>query len=311
MSDDAATGTPSPLTDDELANIGAYCRLAMGYWSQLGVPPMGDLARKAAPGSPIAKHLEDLPADGRLRTLNPAVLAWRSLVSAGEHAGLGEHVHWATSGGVVQRPQTSLARTAMLGAARAIYVLEPEGVEEQRVRAAQLANQEARDAQKILDHWSDTPYVQGRVFEKLADQVDGLADAAAEILRQAGRPPGSHVSESDLLRKVQHTIQDHLTWPDSAVLSYWFMASGTAHARSWVWEHEFQTPAESFVDVWSIPVGFLKQAWTLWNKRRGLDNPQPTPPNGWEADRSAWGPLPGRSFLLEPQGTEGFGDFDG
>lgn len=241
--------------------------------------------------SAIATHMRKFGESQQ--HLNPAYLAWRSIASAGEHAGLAEHLRFVTGGGILDRPQASLARVTLLGAARAIFVLQPESARERISRAAKLANHEAKDARRMLDAWSDRSAMVPGLLGELDKQTSKLAESAGRILVRDGFKEGTSVNDSEMLRVVSAQLPGDPDQSVTRVLELWNRASGVAHARSWTWntpygiDHQFD-----FIDTWSVPVELLVEAWKLWNLRRGIDDPSPEPPDGWKPDRSHWGSYP-------------------
>lgn len=78
---------------------------AMAYFGHLVASDVRSVHRN--PNSQLAAH--DRNHSDAEQHLNPTFLAWRSLASAGEHAGFAEHMRYITGGGVVARPHASLA----------------------------------------------------------------------------------------------------------------------------------------------------------------------------------------------------------
>ena len=107
--------------------------------------------------------------------LEVARLTWRALGTAGEHAGLLAHIVASSGGGVFAKPYLSLARTTMLGAARALYVLEPDAPADRRARALQLLRTEATDTHKVVGDWEAS--------RATGDQRVQAARAAADQFR--------------------------------------------------------------------------------------------------------------------------------
>lgn len=259
---------------------------AMAYFGHLSSLPE---AADVGPGSQLAAHNRHY--SNSQEYLNPTYLAWRSLAIAGEHAGFAEHMRYITGGGIVDRPQTTLARVTLLGAARAIYVLEPEVASERISRAAKLAMTEATDAQRMLDAWEQQSDVPAVFRDDIEHQTKDLAQSAGKILVNAGLKERTTINESSLLAAVAPQLSDVLNEPDNEILTFWNRASGVSHARSWVWStiNGRIHPQFAFLDAWSTPVELLAKAWGLWNLRRGLTDPPDIPSEDWEPDRSRFG----------------------
>ncbi|MBD8021006.1 hypothetical protein [Brevibacterium gallinarum] len=262
--------------------------ITMAYLGRLVENP-ASVERDA--NSAIATHMRKFGESEQ--HLNPAYLAWRSIASAGEHAGIAEHLRFVTGGGILDRPQASLARATLLGAARAIFVLQPDSARERISRAAKLANNEVKDARRMLDAWSDRTAMVPGLLDSLDKHTSELAESAGRILVREGLKERTSVNESDMFRVVAPQLPGDPDQSVTRVFELWNRASGVAHARSWTWntpygiDHQFD-----FIDTWSVPVELLVEAWKLWNLRRGIDNPSPEPPIGWEPDRDHWGSYP-------------------
>lgn len=270
---------------DEIRDIDAFCSAAMAYWGELSADRR---SLQLTPDSALYHHREKLNAFGdQSLHVNVYALAWRSIAAASEAAGFAAHMHYVTGGGVIERPQLVLARTAMLGAARVLYMLEAPELQAQQIRAAVLALAEARNISTMLKAWSDIPAVYDARFRSLEEASRMLKETAEAILTAANEKSRQHLTESELLKATLHHIKGGLPNAEREVMSFWNMASGVAHARSWTWSlrHDFN-PSQVFVETWSIPVGFLLKAWELWNIRRECSNPPALPPEGWEPDRN-------------------------
>lgn len=272
------------MTDEEFEWMRDYAvGLEMAYFSELStsresisVTPGSDL--DACSGW-ITEHQEHL---------SPKHVAWRAIGSASEHAGCAEFTRFATKGGVVPRTNGSLARTALLGAAKAIYLLAPDDPYERRIRAARLANSEAADAQRMIQNWSAQDSPDGSLGDLIL-QSQNLAAEAAQILADAGINSGSKISETELLKVVVLALSDKPDDAEEQVLTLWNRLSGIAHARSWTWSiPSGLVPREDFVGTWFIPVTFLGEAWRLWNSRRGSSSTPHTAPSGWKPNPRRW-----------------------
>lgn len=181
----------------------------------------------------------------------------------------------------------------MLSSARAIYLLQPHDGTERDVRAAQLANQEVKDARDYLKvlalgHEGDQELDDG--LHAISRYFDAVKAAAEGVLAAAGRSPGRRMDETALLKAVAPVLADGMEHPEYGVMSAWRKGSAVAHGRSWVWGvlPDDAHPAEEFVTVWSVPLGLMGHAWTLWNVRRGSDSPPAYPPPDWDLDPVLW-----------------------
>lgn len=273
--------------EEELERMDAGYGVAMAYFGELASLPT---AADVDPGSQLAAHNRNYTE--KQQYLNPSYIAWRSIASAGEHAGFAEYMRHITGGGVVDRPQTTLARVTLLGAARAIYVLESDAASERVTRAAKIARTEATDAQRMLDAWAGQTDVPTVLIDDVELQTKDLATSAGAILLKTGLKERTTISESSMLVSVAPQLSDVLADPASRVLTFWNRASGVSHARSWVWStiNGKVNPRFDFLDAWATPVELLVKAWGLWNVRRGLGDPLHMPPDDWEPDRGRYDP---------------------
>lgn len=270
--------------DDQDRTLGVM----MAYFSQLASTPE---ASETIPGSELDKHYRQYPDSQQY--LNPAYLAWRAFASASEHAGFAEHMRFITTGGVVPRPQTSLARVTLLGAARALYVLMPDDPCERIIRAAKLANQEAKDARRMLEAWQNQTHTQPDFLGDLESQTREVADSAEKILVDAGLPEGSTINEISMLKNVVSQLSDVPSDAEEQLVALWSQLSGVSHARSWTWSVlSGEVPQFDFVHIWTIPVDLLAAAWEFLNLRRGGSTIPNLPPEYWQPDRRRWGKIP-------------------
>lgn len=228
------------------------------------------------------------------RHLSPVWLAWRSIAGASEHAGFAEHMRYVTTGGVVDRPQSSLARATLLGAARAIYLLAPDDAKERAIRAARLANAESEDAARMIKN-VNSQLDPDEFIGNLEKYSSEIATAATRVLKSSGENPKSKISETELICSAIREMPQ--APPDSIeqALTLWNRASGVAHARSWIWDLSGGiVPRNDFIGTWHIPVVMLCRAWHLWNLRRGEPSFPQQAPRLWEPERYRWGKLPRR-----------------
>ncbi|WP_309130340.1 hypothetical protein [Brevibacterium sp.] len=273
---------------NEIDRLDELHGLTMAYFGHLSSMRS---AAGCAPDSEIAGHFEEYPDSQE--HLNPSYLAWRAIASASEHAGFAEHMRYVTSGGVVNRPHASLARVTFLGASKALYVLEPDHPEERRVRAAKLANQEAKDAQSMLEVWGTQTEVPAGFLGDLERQTAQLASSAAKILVDAGMKERTTVNDISMIKAVAPLVASHLEEAEARALMFWNRSSGISHARAWTWTTPFGVlPQFDFLETWSCPVTLLARAWELWNLRRGAPQFPHYPPDDWQPDRSRWGDPP-------------------
>lgn len=267
------------------AEIGQH----MAYWAELASTPS---SQRLAPNSSLQLHASRLVSE--TESINVSVQAWRALASASEQAGFAEHARYITGGGIVDRPQTSLARSVLLGSARTIYLLEPEDPEDQVVRAAILANQEVSDLRNTVRSWNEIGVPLKGTLDTLSAYADATAEKAAAALEGGGLKPTRSTKDTEILKTTLSFAMGDGEKDLTMLMEFWNRASGMTHARGWPWSvHPPFDPAASFLNAWVIPCRYLETAWNLWNERRGASDTPACPPPGWEPDRSRWGLVPG------------------
>ena len=204
---------------------------------------------KVAPGSDIE---DDKVLPGGLEV---ARLTWRALGTAGEHAGLVAHIVASSSGGVFAKPYLSLARTTMLGAARALYVLEPDAPVDRRARALQLLRTEATDTHKVVGDWEASVATGDQGVRDARAVVDQFRTDCERELVAAGKKAGSVMTETALLAAVAPHLSEGVLDPEASLMHLWRLSSATAHARTWSWSAplEDEDPMMQYAHIWDCP----------------------------------------------------------
>lgn len=245
-------------------------RAEIGQWITRSAEAWG--ARVQDPASILLATGSDLERDPALPDgVGVDRLVWRALGTAGEHVGLLSHCVETSDGGVFAKPYLSLARATMLGAARALYVLEPDTSDGRRVRGLQLLRAEANDVSQVVADWEAA--TRGQDLSQARKAADQFKAECEHELTSVGRKPGSVMSETALLGAVAPQFADGLSDPKSSLLQLWRLSSATAHARIWAWDMplEDDDPLTQYVAIWSLPMGMMERAWELWNRRRGRE----------------------------------------
>ncbi|MEV8239963.1 hypothetical protein AB0O90_07000 [Microbacterium testaceum] len=198
--------------------------------------------------------------------LTPARLAWRAIGTAGEHLAAMHHMLITSDNGVRAKPYLTLARATMLGAAKAIFVLEPDMALDRRTRSLRLLRAEIEDLHRLVSDWEKS----SRAVTDARDAVDDLRRECQQELRNADVKADSVVSETDLLVAVAPHLHGGTRDPLASIMDVWRLSSATAHARTWSWDSglEDEEPLTQYLRIWSVPVGLLEESWVLWNKRR-------------------------------------------
>jgi len=226
------------------------------------------------PGCDLLLHQDQQLPGGRTH----AQIVWRAMAAAGEHSASGYFMRAGSEWGVRTKASLTLARTTMLGAAKALYLLEPDDAETRIIRALLLLRTEAQDVHRLVKNWEDaTPPMVDTLTSALRQEADSLTAKTQEELVRLGRKPDSKISEIELLTAAAAHLEDRLNDPQTRIGELWNVGSGNAHARSWSWDTglEDDVPANQVVRVWRIPLDLLDTAWDLWNVRRGAEPASP------------------------------------
>ncbi|WP_068200537.1 hypothetical protein [Isoptericola dokdonensis] len=251
-----SAGADAP-TPEELA---AHISVQFDRWGRRVVAPA---SCEITPGS-------DLARDGSRKLPGGRVLGkvvWRALATAGEHAAAAGHLLRAYDNAVFAKPNLTWARTTLVGAAKALYVLDPDDADERRVRALRLLRAESADVHRLIKVWQG----EGALDQELSKAADELQQDSEAALVSMQQKPGSQISESALLEAVAHHLDGGPANPLARVQELWNTTSGIAHARTWAWDTglEDSTGAEQVVRIWILPIDLMYSAWELWNQRRG------------------------------------------
>ena len=198
-------------------------------------------------------------------------VVWRALAAAGEHAA---QASWIvdTAPQIRAKPHLSLARTCLLGAARALYVLEPDDLLDREVRTLELIREEAKNVIDVTTGLSADgtgPY--SGIDQEALDLAHDFERECEAALIVRGKKPGRVIKETMLLENVAHLTPPSKNDPRMTLLFLWRLSSGAAHARSWSWDLDLEDlPTETrFLITWSTPMALMDAAWELWCQRRG------------------------------------------
>lgn len=216
------------------------------------------------PGSVLAaQQSPDLPGGRMLPEM-----AWRAMANAGEHVAAANHV--IATGSVLVKPFLTLARTTMIGAARTLYLLEPDEPDQRRIHALRLLRTESKDIHRLLGVWEDEV---GRPADPdLRQFADDLKAETERALVEMGESPRSEMADAALLSHAAERLSHLPIDPLARVMELWNLSSGNAHARTWLWDmglEDGKDYAGQFAWVWSLPMYLMDEAWELWNARRG------------------------------------------
>ncbi|GAA1739161.1 hypothetical protein GCM10009809_38240 [Isoptericola hypogeus] len=216
------------------------------------------------PGSVLAaQQAPDLPGERDLPKM-----AWRSMANAGEHVAAANHV--IATGSVLVKPFLTLARTTMIGAARTLYLLEPDEPDQRCIHALRLLRTESKDVDRLIGVWeAEVGRPANPDLRKLADD---LRTETENALIQMGENPRSEMADAALLSHAAKRLSHLPGDPLARLMELWNFSSGNAHARTWTWDMGLERGkdyAGQFARVWSLPMYLMDEAWELWNERRG------------------------------------------
>lgn len=195
-----------------------------------------------------------------------SVPAWIAIVQSVEHLDAIRQLVQA-SGALFPSAYFSMARPALLGACRAVWILSPEHREE-RQRRAWLCRKEEADAviamsADIITNQRFSELPQARELRATAERAKESAkriDDALIVLLLA-RKSTTRINLTKMVEQAaRHVFGSH---PDpfleSGVLFNWRTSSGDAHALSWQMQLRSRNPITETAD--SEP-GYRTEYWT-------------------------------------------------
>lgn len=226
------------------------------WQSRVGEPG----SNQVHPGSSLASESD--PVSG----ISMAAAIWRPLARAGEEFIYVASVIDATRGGAFSRPYYVGARAALLGAARAMWLLEPESADERHVRCLRLLNNEADDVLRLVKGLrEDWPEAERSELRSLETESQTLAKSVGDALSAAGHNPKSGIKETEVIRAVAPLLGNGMDKPVEATMHLWRVSSGLAHARIWAFDADPGRHAQESTQLaWSIPAGLAEHAWGRW-----------------------------------------------
>lgn len=213
------------------------------------------------PGAP-----SELTNDERLPGgIETAQLTWRSMARGGE--AMATHHLWVLggNGGFQLHPSRTLARTASMGAAKALYILTGSDATSRRIHALQLLNDETKSWRQIA---SDAKKNGDPDAAKMMAEVDKQQSEVRAALHALGKPENSSKNETELLYYAAKQFPQKQDVAEQQILLHWRHASGSAHARYFTWEDTLENYSfeEQLVAAWSLPMQMLELAWDTWTE---------------------------------------------
>jgi len=189
----------------------------------------------------------------------------RSLVMGGLH--IATHGMWFDSarGRFAIWPSMTIARTAAIGAARALHIMSGPTRLARRVAALQILNIEAEGLMGMATDLRDrgeTDAAAPLIQTAQANKVE-----VGDALEALGGKRGSRMTDLAMLSNAARYFGDNEARAREEIELHWRYSSGSAHASSYVWNSDLWTrPADQqLAAAWSLPMQLLEVAWDQWN----------------------------------------------
>lgn len=201
----------------------------------------------------------------------PCTLAWRAMAGGCEHLAFIAEYSRANDLDVRPKPFAVLARAALLGAAKAAYLLEPDSAQERRHRSLKLFTSEVSNTEKVLSDINLLPASERPDDYLQADQeMQQLIDASKRALVAEGFKERTRIDETPLLLAVSHLLDIGKGNPAAGVITSWRYTSGVAHSMSWHWDllPVDEDPSQQLAYTIGAPGRLMEEAWKLWELRR-------------------------------------------
>lgn len=248
---------------------------AVRQWATLaGTPQIPE------PGSRLAGDDLVFPA------LPTSTVTWYAITSAIDHLDLGADLLQANDVTVL-RPHAffSLTRSALLGAAQALWVLAGSP-EESAVRSLLIVEDEAINQRRYLNAYLNDPTIEEDVSSELlasmrAD-VDRLSTRIRTVRTEIGRRGHKRRFESTVMIKdVALHMAPGDAWFRRAVMDQWQRGSAAAHGRMWTLHFResesiplpdggvtrmFSSSVEDVAQAYGAPTLILSEALDLWGQ---------------------------------------------
>ena len=248
---------------------------AVRQWATLAGTP-----QTPAPGSQLAGDDLVFPA------LPTSTVTWYAITSAIDHLDLGADLLQADNVTVL-RPHAffSLTRSALLGAAQALWVLSGSP-EERAVRSLLIVEDEAANQRRYLNAYLGDPTIEADVSNELLASmranVDRLSTRIRTVRAELGRRGHRGRFESTaMIKDVALHMAPGDVWLRRAVMDQWQRGSAAAHGRMWTLHfresEEIQLPdggvartfsssVEDVAQAYGAPTLILSEALDLWEQ---------------------------------------------
>lgn len=231
----------------------------------------------------------DLAADDMVfPPLPTSTVAWFAITSAIDHLSLGADLLQADDVKVL-RPQAfhSLTRSALLGAAQALWVLAGRP-DERAMRSLLIVEDEASMQRKYIRAYLHDPTISNDVsadfLEQLREQDTKLTDRITAVrreLRTRGHKGG--FQSTQMITDVAAHMAPRDPWLRRALMDQWQRGSAAAHSRMWTLHfrevedsplpeggaiRRCTSTSTDIAQAYGSPTLVLSEALTLWNERR-------------------------------------------
>lgn len=201
----------------------------------------------------------------------PAHLAWRALAASCENLGTISEYLTLTNKAIMVKPFAAMSRVALLGAAKCVYLMEPDDRAARHRRFLQLVNDEVHSVNLMVE---DVPegLDTSSEFERIKSYVADLKATGRRLSTAAGLTSETRrLRETALLEEVSHVLDVFGASSRMAVMDAWRYTSGIAHAQSWHWDlfPQGETPPDLQLNRLVLASGRMTQrAWDFWELRR-------------------------------------------
>lgn len=201
----------------------------------------------------------------------PAHLAWRALAAGCENLGTISEYLTLTKRSIMVKPFAAMSRVALLGAAKCVYLMEPNDPAVRHRRFLQLVNDEVHSINLMVDDVTEGLDTSSE-FAEIRSYMVTLRVIGRELSTAAGLTKETRrLRETALLEEVSHVLDVFGAPSRMAVMDTWRYTSGIAHAQAWHWDlfPQGETPPDVQLNRLILASGRMTQrAWDFWNLRR-------------------------------------------
>jgi hypothetical protein len=231
------------------------------------------------PGSPLAGDDASAPDHG------VSGVAWWGILSAVDHLATATAALKGAEGSLRPYAPFTLTRSALVGAAHAVWVLSPPRRADRIHRSACLERHEYQAVLDYLDDYLNADDVVADMDQKFVEQARAArarhAGTAARLSQTIG---GAAPNETRMLREAAALLSPDDMWVRQAIGHEWRFGSASAHGRQWPYRlrgaeltplpggsHSVvsvKRETSEFVQSFGVAVLMTNEAWRLYDQRR-------------------------------------------